>query len=112
MPKPSAQELPQTLGALRRSRFAEQAIASPTVKDELRNNLVQRLRCKQSLFPSVLGFDDTVIPQIVNAILSKHNFILLGLRGQAKTRLIRLLTGLLNEHTPYIAGSEIRDNPF
>jgi len=112
MPQSRSSELPLTLGALRRSRYSEEALASPTVKDELRNNLIRRLTQKEPLFPSVLGFDDTVIPQIVNAILSKHNFILLGLRGQAKTRLIRLLTGLLNEHTPYIAGSEIRDNPF
>jgi magnesium chelatase subunit I len=85
---------------------------NPTVKDELRNNLIAKLRSGESLFPGVVGYDDTVVPQIVNAILSKHNFILLGLRGQAKTRLIRMLTSLLNEWTPYIAGSEVRDNPF
>ncbi len=64
------------------------------------------------LFPGVVGYEDTVVPQIVNAILSRHNFILLGLRGQAKTRIIRMLTGLLDERLPYVAGCEIRDNPF
>lgn len=112
MPHTKPQDLPLTLGALRRSSFAEQALANPTVKDELRNNLIGRLRSGDTLFPGVLGFDDTVIPQLVNAILSKHNFILLGLRGQAKTRLIRMLTSLLNEWTPYVAGSEVHDNPF
>jgi magnesium chelatase subunit I len=105
-------ELPRTLGALRLSPFAEQAISSPTVKDELRNNLIAKLRRRENLFPGVLGYGDTVVPQVVNAVLSKHNFILLGLRGQAKTRLIRMLASLLNEYTPYLAGSEIRDNPF
>ncbi len=105
-------ELPRTLGALRQSKFAEQALSSPTVKDELRNNLLAKLRRREPLFPGVLGYDDTVVPQVVNAVLSKHNFILLGLRGQAKTRLVRMLTSLLNEFTPYLAGSEIRDNPF
>ncbi|MCK8211849.1 hypothetical protein LW979_17560, partial [Erwinia amylovora] len=64
------------------------------------------------MFPGVKGFEETVVPQVVNAILSRHNFILLGLRGQAKTRLIRMLTTLLDEWTPCIAGSEIRDNPY
>lgn len=105
-------ELPSTLGALRRSKYAERLLANPSVKDELRANLIDKLKSKQVLFPGVLGFDDTVVPQVVNAILSKHNFILLGLRGQAKTRLIRMLTSLLNEYTPYLAGSEIRDNPL
>ncbi len=103
---------PQTLGALRTSRYSEDRIAGRSVKDEVRNNLICKIQRGETLFPTVLGYDDTVIPQIVNAILSKHNFILLGLRGQAKTRIIRMLTTLLDEWTPYIAGCEIRDNPY
>ncbi len=105
-------DLPATLAELRKSPFAEAALRNPTVKDELRNNLMDRLSSGKALFPGVIGFDDTVVPQVVNAILSKHNFILLGLRGQAKTRLIRMLTSLLDDWTPYLAGSEVRDNPF
>jgi magnesium chelatase subunit I len=85
---------------------------SRSVKDEMRENLIARLRGGCELFPGVIGYEETVIPQVVNAILSRHNFILLGLRGQAKTRLIRMLTVLLDEATPYIAGSEVRDNPY
>jgi len=106
------QDLPRTLGELRRSRFAEAHISQRTVKDEIRDNLICRLRKKEPLFPGVIGFEETVAPQVVNAILSRHNFILLGLRGQAKTKLIRLLTHLLDEYLPFIAGSEVRDNPF
>ena len=105
-------ELPHTLGALRRSKFAEERVAARTVKDELRENLICRLQKGGELFPGIVGYEDTVVPQIVNAILSKHNFILLGLRGQAKTRLIRLLTCLLDEHSPFITGCEIHDNPY
>jgi magnesium chelatase subunit I len=105
------QTLPRTLGALRASEFSPERLAHRSVKDELRENLIQRLRCKQNLFPGVMGYEDTVVPQVVNAILSRHNFILLGLRGQAKTRLIRMLVTLLDEYTPYVEGCEIRDNP-
>jgi magnesium chelatase subunit I len=105
-------DLPHTLGALRRSRFSQERIAERTVKDELRENLLCKLKKKEPLFPGIVGYEDTVIPQIVNAVLSRHNFILLGLRGQAKTRLIRMLTTLMDEATPYIAGTEIRDNPY
>ena len=108
----SSVEYPQTLGELRQSRFAEQQIAGRSIKDELRANLICRIQRKETLFPGVLGYEDTVVPQVVNAILSRHNFILLGLRGQAKTRLIRMLTTLLDERLPYIAGCEIRDNPY
>ncbi len=87
-------------------------MASRGVKDELRENLICRLKQGGTLFPGIVGYDDTVAPQVINAILSRHNFILLGLRGQAKTRLIRLLTTLLDEWTPYIAGSEIHDHPY
>ncbi|MBV8817512.1 MAG: magnesium chelatase, partial [Acidobacteriaceae bacterium] len=105
-------DFPSTLGSLRNSSYSEQRIGKRSVKDELRQNLICKLQRGESLFPGVLGYEDTVVPQIVNAILSKHNFILLGLRGQAKTRLIRLLTTLLDPCLPYIAGCEIRDNPY
>src|SRR5690242_16856854 len=78
----------------------------------MRDNLIDRMRCGGPLFPGIVGYDDTVVPQIVNAVLSRHNFILLGLRGQAKTRIIRMLTELLDSELPYIAGCEIRDNPY
>src|SRR5882757_194556 len=103
--------LPQTLGSLRNSEYTPQRLAR-SVKDELRENLITRLRSKETLFPGIVGFDDTVIPQIVNAVLSKHNFILLGLRGQAKSRILRALTTLLDPHLPYVTGSEVRDNPY
>src|SRR5712672_1083492 len=105
-------DLPITLGALKTSNYSEQRIARRSVKDELRANLICKLQRGEALFPGVVGYEDTVIPQMVNAILSRHNFILLGLRGQAKTRIIRMLTGLLDETTPYIAGCEIHDNPY
>ncbi|MCU1285680.1 MAG: putative magnesium protoporphyrin chelatase [Acidobacteriales bacterium] len=104
--------LPQTLGQLRKSEFTEQRLRDRRVKDELRENLMARLRSPEPLFPGIMGYDDTAVPQIVNAILSRHNFILLGLRGQAKSRILRSLTTLLDAHTPYIAGCEIRDNPY
>jgi len=106
------QDLPVTLGTLKKSNFSEQRLAGRSVKDELRQNLICRLQRGDDLFPGVVGYEETVIPQIVNAVLSKHNFILLGLRGQAKTKIIRMLTSLLDEHAPYIAGCEIRDNPY
>jgi magnesium chelatase subunit I len=110
---PAAHPLPQTLGELRTStQFAEACLKTRSVKDELRSNLIARLRTQETLFPGIVGFEDTVVPQIVNAILSKQNFILLGLRGQAKSRILRALTALLDEHLPYVAGCEIRDNPY
>ena len=112
MTKDQTWALPHTLGSLRRSQWTEERVANRTVKDELRENLILRLREGGPLFPGILGFDDTVVPQVVTAVLSRHNFILLGLRGQAKTRLIRMLTSLLDAHMPYVAGSEIRDNPY
>jgi magnesium chelatase subunit I len=104
--------LPKTLGQLRNSEFTEERLRDRRVKDELRENLMVRLRSPEPLFPGIMGYDDTAVPQIVNAILSRHNFILLGLRGQAKSRILRSLTTLLDAHTPYIAGCEIRDNPY
>ncbi len=106
-------DLPATLGDLRRSTtYSEELIGSRTVKDELRANLICKLQRGDDLFPGIVGFDETVCPQISNAILARHNFILLGLRGQAKTRIIRLLTTLLDDHLPYVAGCEIHDNPY
>src|ERR1700728_2617218 len=110
-------ELPTTLGALKSGKFGERhlqdaKLGERTVKSELRENLICKLQRGEELFPGVVGYEDTVVPQIVNAVLSRHNFILLGLRGQAKTRIIRMLTGLLDEHLPYVAGCEIRDNPL
>src|SRR6201987_4404314 len=106
--------VPRTLGELRRSAFSEERLRTRRVKDELRDNLVARLREKgdASVFPGIVGYDDTVVPQIINAILSRHNFILLGLRGQAKSRILRALTSLLDSQMPYIAGCEIHDNPY
>lgn len=105
-------DLPRTLGALRASRFIENIQPGRNLKEELRSNLICKLSRGETLFPGVMGFEDTVIPQVTNAILSRHNFILLGLRGQAKTRMARMLTRLLDPLTPYIAGCEIRDNPL
>ncbi len=108
----SHSDLPETLGELRASRFFDQHPPDRALKDELRANLICKLERGEALFPGVMGYDDTVIPQIINAILSRHNFILLGLRGQAKTRLARLLTRLLDARMPYVAGCEIRDHPL
>src|SRR6204780_2892181 len=109
----SSSRLPQTLGELQTSKeFYEARVQKRSVKDELRENLIARLKSRQPIFPGIVGYEDTVVPQIVNAVLSKQNFILLGLRGQAKSRILRGLTELLDEQLPYIAGCEIRDNPY
>ena len=100
-------DYPRTLRELRAARYQPLS-----VKDELRLNLIRKLRAGEKLFPGIVGYDDTVIPQLINAILSRHNIILLGLRGQAKSRIIRLLTELLDERIPIIAGSEVNDDPF
>jgi magnesium chelatase subunit I len=110
---PQTAILPQTLGELRSSKhYSESRLAHRTVKDEMRENLILRLRDKKPLFDGIVGYEDTVVPQVANAILSRQNFILLGLRGQAKSRILRALTNLLDKHTPYVAGCEIRDNPY
>src|SRR2546423_2276258 len=103
---------PRTLGELRESPFSEQRLRTRRVKDELRDNLISRLRDQTAIFPGIVGYDDSVVPQLVNAVLSRHNFILLGLRGQAKSRILRALTALLDPQLPYVAGCEIRDNPY
>src|SRR5215208_3279470 len=100
-------DYPRTLRELRAARYQPLS-----VKDELRRNLIRKLRSGEKLFPGIVGYQDTVIPQLINAILSRHNIILLGLRGQAKSRIIRLLTDLLDERIPIVAGSEVNDDPF
>src|SRR5258708_23801072 len=94
----------RTRGELRQSSFTAQRRGSRRVKDELGENVMSRLREGNPIFPGIVGYDDTVVPQIVNAFLSRHNFILLGLRGQAKSRILRALTALLDPEMPYIAG--------
>ena len=103
---------PTTLGELRQTDWAEPARHLRSVKDEQRTNLLCLLESGQEIFPGIVGYDDTVVPQVVNAVLARHHFILLGLRGQAKSRILRQLVTLLDEEIPIIAGSEINDNPF
>ena len=105
-------QLPATLGALKRSPWGDPARIARTVKDELRHNLIVRLQAGDAVFPGVIGYEDTVLPQLVNAVLSRHNFILLGLRGQAKSRILRALVTLLDPEMPIVEGSEINDSPF
>ena len=105
-------DLPRTLAELRTSAWPASLVAGRSVKDELRANLMAKLQRREPLFPGIVGYEDTVVPQVVNALLSRHNFILLGLRGQAKTRLIRMLTELLDPWVPFIAGCELHDNPY
>jgi magnesium chelatase subunit I len=104
--------LPSTIGELKSSEFNEARIQHRSVKDEMRENLISKLERRQRVFPGIVGYDDSVVPHIVNALLSRHNFILLGLRGQAKSRILRELTGLLDEQMPAIDGCEINDNPY
>src|SRR5919199_3900829 len=99
--------LPKTLGELKAQGYRPRP-----VKDEMRANLLDKLRRGERVFPGIVGYDETVIPQIVNAILARHNLILLGLRGQAKSRIIRQLTNLHDEEIPAIEGSEVNDDPF
>ena len=98
---------PRTLGELRESGYSVL-----TVREEMRNNLIKRLANDEPIFPGVLGYEDTVIPQVENAILSGQDIIFLGERGQAKTRMARSLTTLLDDEVPIVAGSEINDDPF
>src|SRR5262249_9924550 len=97
----------RTVGELRSSGYR-----SKSVKQEMRDNLVARLRRGESFLPGIVGYDETVVPQIENAILSGQDIVLLGERGQAKTRIARLLTGLLDETVPVLAGCEINDDPL
>jgi magnesium chelatase subunit I len=107
----ATRELPGTAGDLRRAVQAGLP-RHPSVKDEIRTNLIGKLQSGEPLFPGILGYGETVIPQLVNALLSKHNFILLGLRGQAKTRILRGLVDLLDEAIPVVPGCEIHDDPL
>ena len=97
----------QTLGALKKSGYQ-----SKSIKDELRDNLIVKIKNKETVFTGVYGYENTVIPELERAILSRHNINLLGLRGQAKTRLARLMVNLLDEYIPVIEGSEINDDPL
>jgi magnesium chelatase subunit I len=103
---------PSTLRELKQTEWASAARIRRTVKDEMRENLTCLLENGAPLFPGIVGYEETVIPHLVNAILSRHNFILLGLRGQAKSRILRQLVSLLDEEIPIIAGSEVNDHPF
>jgi len=103
--------LPEHLGELRQAVEAGR-IPRRSIKLEMRANLVHHLRQEKQLFPGIVGYEDTVIPQITNAILSQHNFVLLGLRGQAKTRILRGLTALLDEALPVVPGCQINDDPL
>ena len=98
---------PATVGELRKSGYTVKG-----VKEELRENLIAKLKKNEVLFPGIVGYEKTVVPAIVNAILAKHDIILLGLRGQAKSRIVRSLPSLLDEYVPVVKGSEINDNPF
>lgn len=100
-------QYPNTLGELRRSGYEV-----VSVKEEMRRNLIRKIRAGENLFPGIIGYDETVIPQIQNAVLAKHDFLLLGLRGQAKTRIARALVNLLDDFIPTIRGCHINDNPF
>jgi magnesium chelatase subunit I len=102
-----ANERPSTLGELKSSGYE-----ALTVRDELRKNLIAKLRSGEDLFPGIVGYDETVVPQLQNSILSGQDIILLGERGQAKSRIIRSLTSLLDEWSPVWAGSEIPENPY
>ena len=97
----------RTLGELKRSGYRSRG-----VKDEMRANLIRKLSRREAIFSGIVGYEDTVVPQIANAILSRHNFILLGLRGQAKSRILRSLTSLLDDELPIVAGCEINDDPL
>src|ERR1700691_3525085 len=105
----SAAVKPSTIGEWR--RVAGPGAADRGVKDEMRCNLLRKLEARETLFPGICGYEETVLPQIANAILARHNFILLGLRGQAKSRILRGLIDFLDLEIPYVAGCEIHDNP-
>jgi magnesium chelatase subunit I len=109
---PSGQPKPTTLGQWKRIPDYDASSTSLSVKNEIRRNLLRRIERNENLFPGVHGYEDSVVPQIVNALLSRHNFILLGLRGQAKSRILRGLVQLLDPEIPVIAGCEINDHPL
>lgn len=104
--------LPSTIKDLKSSEFNEAKYRNRTVKVEMRENLIQKIKNEETLFPGVIGYEDSVVPQLINSILSRHNFILLGLRGQAKSRILRSLISLLDKEMPVISSCEINDNPY
>src|ERR1700730_2603809 len=97
----------KTLGDLKKSGYKPKS-----VKGELRDNLIKKLKNKEITFPHIIGYEDSVIPDTERALLSRHNILFLGLRGQAKTRMARQMTELLDEYVPFVTGSEINDDPF
>src|SRR5580698_6712805 len=97
---------PATVGQLKETKYHP-----CSVKDEMRRNLIRKLKASEELFPGIIGYRDSVIPQIINGILSRHDLLFLGLRGQAKTRILRLLPLLLDEWIPVLVGPEINDDP-
>lgn len=109
---PSGHGKPRTIGEWKNIPDFDARTTSLSVKNEIRRNLLRAIERNEPLFPGVHGYDDTVVPQIVNALLSRHNFILLGLRGQAKSRILRGLMNLLDAEIPVIAGCEINDHPL
>jgi magnesium chelatase subunit I len=108
----TADTRPATLGALRKSPWGAPPLLGRTVRDELRTNLLRALERGEPLFPGIVGYEETIEPQLVNAVLARHHFILLGLRGQAKSRILRQLVRFLDEAIPVVAGSEVNDDPF
>src|SRR5262249_25463380 len=98
---------PETLGALKASGYRPR-----TVKDEIRENLLVALRTRRPLFPGIVGYEETVVPRVVNALLSRHDVLLLGLRGQAKSRILRALAAFLDDEIPVVRGSEMNDDPL
>ena len=104
--------LPTTLADLRSTSWAELPLRRRTVRDEIRSNLMTMLERGEPLFPGIVGYDETILPRLVNALLARHDFILLGLRGQAKSRILRALVRFLDERIPVVAGSEVNDDPF
>ena len=105
-------KLPKTLGELESRGFSDGVKKGRGVRDEIRDNMTRMLVSGEELFPGIVGYEDSVLPQITNAILSKHHFILLGLRGQAKSRILRSMTRFLDEAVPAVEGCEIHDNPY
>src|SRR6187200_1357172 len=97
----------KTLGELKKSGYQPRSI-----KEELRQNLILKLKRKENTFPGILGYDDSVVPDVERALLSRHNILFLGLRGQAKTRMAREMISLLDEWIPVVSGSDINDDPF
>ena len=97
----------KTLGELKKSGYK-----SRSIKEEVRNNLIEKIKLKENAFNGILGYEDSVIPDTERALLSRHNILFLGLRGQAKTRMARQMVDLLDEYIPVIAGSEVNDDPL